>query len=61
MIIILSKNDQLQARIMHLEFELREKNDELAKVKFDQHTNSINELKKANEVSIGSFNKRIKH
>lgn len=45
-----SKNDQLQARIMHLEFELREKNDELAKVKFNQHTNSINELKKANEI-----------
>ena len=38
---------------MHLEFELREKNDELAKVKFDQQTNSINELKKANEVSLG--------
>ena len=37
---------------MHLEFELREKNDELAKVKFDQQTNSINELKKANEVSF---------
>jgi len=45
-----SKNDQLQARIMHLEFELREKNEELAKVKFDQQTNSINELKKANEI-----------
>ena len=24
-----TKNDQLQARILHLEFELREKNDEL--------------------------------
>jgi len=45
-----SKNDQLQARILHLEFELREKNDELAKVKFDKQTNSLNELKQANEI-----------
>ena len=59
-----TKNDQLQARILHLEFELREKNDELgflinlkklikfflAKLKFDQKQNSINELKQANEI-----------
>ena len=46
---------------MHLEFELREKNDELAKVKFDQQTNSINELKKANVVSFRYSWTRMKH
>jgi len=51
-----TKNDQLRARILRLERELRHKDLELGKALFDMKNTDINELKMAVEVRIRNFN-----
>ena len=52
-LIFSTKNDQLRARILRLERELRHKDLELGKALFDMKNTDINELKMA--VEVGSF------